>query len=263
MPVLAGLLACSAPPEPGWHVYAVEYGRSDRFSRAAMVLGAPEGDRVPASWMVWVVRDGSHVVLVDTGFRDPALAERWGIRQLRTASEALGDLGLSASAVTDVVVTHPHWDHLGGLADVPGARVWIQKDALTWARSRVDPEHPERSGVRLADLEGLERADLRVVDGDSPVAPGLILHGGGGHTPGSQWVEVDGAVGTIALAGDIAYLFENVETGTPPGGSVDPERDRAAIVLMNGLAPGRVIPGHDPAVFERFHRVTDRSVEIR
>jgi glyoxylase-like metal-dependent hydrolase (beta-lactamase superfamily II) len=263
-------LSCTSPAvneveESDWQVYALDYGRSS-FQRSKLLLGSPEGVRDPFAWTAWVVRGPEGVVLIDTGFKDQAVAEKWKITNFKPVSEILPALGIQPASVTDVVLTHAHWDHMGNLAPYTNARVHIQADELGWARGRVNPDQPERSGLRHKDLIEVDVAAkgkrLNTLSGDQEILPGIQVHGGGGHTPGVQWVEVNTGAGTIVLASDIAYVYENLETGTPPGASRDPERDRAQIAKMKTLS-AVLVPGHDPRVFERYEWVADRVVAIK
>lgn len=264
--LLLGACVSAPAPEAGPRVYAIAYGRSARFSERAMIGDAPPNVRVPASWMAWVIVDGETVVLVDTGASDPEMLRRFGITDHRPISKGLAELDLKATDVDELILTHPHWDHVGDLADFPTARVWAQQAALDWARQRVS-DGQEHGGVRPQDVAALDALGprLQVLRGDAPVTSKVRVHAAGGHTPGAQWVEVDAAVGTVALASDLAYLYRNVETATPPGGSLDPAADQAAVadMLRRTGSVARVVPGHDPAVFTRLPAVAEGVVEVR
>ena len=220
---------------------------------------------MPFAWMAWLIRGRDRVVLVDTGFADEALAARWKIQGYRPLPEGLALLQVRSEDVTDVVITHAHWDHLGNVGPYRNAEVWIQQPELDWARSRVTPEKPERSGVRLQDLQALDGLKLHAVTGKATVTEGITVHPGGGHTPGVQWVQIDDGARTVVLTSDIAYLYENLERQVPPGGSRDPDLDATQILRMQKAArPAHlVVPGHDPLVFERFPTVAPGIVEIR
>jgi glyoxylase-like metal-dependent hydrolase (beta-lactamase superfamily II) len=77
-------------------------------------------------------------------------------------------------------------------------------------------------------------------------------------------VSVQTPTGTVVVASDNAYLYENLETHKPIAQTLDAESNLRAQDRMRALASALrlVIPGHDPAVFDRFTRVSDRIVKI-
>ncbi len=85
------------------------------------------------------------------------------------------------------------------------------------------------------------------------------MHRGGKHTHTIQWVEVrtGGKTGTVVLASDIAYLYENVEKLVGSRSTGDHKLDVDELKKMKKAAthPSLVIPGHDPLVAKRFPRV--------
>ena len=257
-------------PDEGWRVFAVEYGRTASFRKRSLVHDAPKDARHPLSWVVFVLTGHDRVVLVDTGFDDADLAKRYRVEGRRTPQEALAGLPVRPDQVTDVVLTHGHWDHVGNLAPWTEATLWMRASELEAMRATVS-EMPERNGIRLSDVRALDAAAAagRVswVDGDPHIAPGLVLHEGGKHTAHAQWVEVrtGGPLGTVVLAGDNAYLFDNIERIVPIGSSLDSAANREAILRMRRTAatPDRVVPGHDPGIFTRYPTVAPGIVEVR
>jgi glyoxylase-like metal-dependent hydrolase (beta-lactamase superfamily II) len=249
----------------------MEYGRSTGFRSSALYRDAPDGSREPISWYAWLVRGRGRTVLVDTGFASAEVARKWKVTPFNPVPEMLERLGVAPDDVTDVVITHLHWDHAGNTAPYREARFWVPEADLAWARARVNPERPERSGVRLGDVQAIDALEtsgrLSAVAGEREVLPGITLHAGARHTGGILWAEVRTGrsdIPVVVLASDVAYLDKNVETLTPPGGTLDPEADLAQIRRMLAVAKdGRwVVPGHDPLVMERFPKAAEGVVEI-
>lgn len=104
--------------------------------------------------------------------------------------------------------------------------------------------------VAAADAEG--RVDW--VDGEREILPGVSVHRVGGHTPGMQVVLVETAQGPVVLASDATHFYENFERRRPyailesVAGSLDAFDELSRLAGPAGL----VVPGHDPAVLERF-----------
>ncbi len=145
-----------------------------------------------------VDRENRRVVIADTGCGTKwtnEKAERFAIRHDPQAiPRALRAIGLGVSDVTDVVVTHLHFDHNGGLtswADEPGARTalcfprarhWIHRKHWEHAHH---PNVKDRASFLPEDFTGLEEAGvLHFVEGDEPdsTIPGIEWFVSHGHT---------------------------------------------------------------------------------
>jgi glyoxylase-like metal-dependent hydrolase (beta-lactamase superfamily II) len=106
---------------------------------------------------------------------------------------------------------------------------------------------------------------LKLVEGDGvEILPGITAHTGGRHTYASQYVSVRTPSGTVVLASDNVYLYENLDRGVPIAQTFDPAANRQSQRRMLELAtnPAWVVPGHDPLVFERFPRVAEGVAAI-
>ena len=103
------------------------------------------------------------------------------------------------------------------------------------------------------------------VRGDDDVSLSGITFGvGGKHTFASQFVTVQTRPHTVVLASDNMYLYENLDAHTAIAQTLDPLSNLRTQDWMRSLAsePRLLVPGHDPAVFARFPRVSDRIVRI-
>jgi len=231
-----------------------------------MVRGA-SSERYPMAWMFWVLRSGDRVVLVDCGFEDEELRRKWGIEPYRRPVEILLDLQIEPGDVTDVVLTHLHWDHVGSIHRFRNAKVWLQKREWKWARGIVGADERRAHGVQYTDVLKLEtikeEGRLALVSGDKNIYPGLHLVAGGCHTPGFQWVWVETVVGNVVIASDAAYLYKNLDGPTP----LPCRRWSESVRTLNRMlsiagAKEQVLPGHSIRVFELFPKVNSHVVRI-
>ena len=107
---------------------------------------------------------------------------------------------------------------------------------------------------------------VTLLAGDDEVSiSGIGFHIGGKHTWQSQFVSAQTrSGGTVVLASDNVYLYENLDGRKPIAQTLDAESNLRAQDRMRALAssPKLIVPGHDPAVFERFPRVSERIVRI-
>lgn len=268
---LAALLAPAPAAAQDPEIYAVRYGTIRGFALRGLLPDAARGESLDIAMSVWLVRAGDRVVLVDTGFFRDGWFERFEVSDYVRPDEAVARFGVNPDAVTDIVVTHAHWDHMGGLELFPNATAWIQRDEFVYYTADGWQPDAAHGGIDPADIRHLVDRNLngrvRLVDGDGvTILPGLTVFTGARHTFASQYVLVDGAE-PVVLASDNAYLYRGLAEGRAsatftPG---DREGNVAAARRMIALAGAmeRVVPGHDPELFTRYPAVGEGVVRIR
>ena len=265
---LAASLAFRSAP-PTYEVYAIRYATIPRFPVASLIKGADTSRRLDIAMMVWLLKgsDGRNV-LVDAGFHRDDLLRRWHPTDFVAPSEAVERVGVKPNDVTDVIISHVHWDHLDGIDLFPNARVWLQRDEfehhLDSAGNVKDRAIDAADAKVLADIARQGR--LKLVNGDDKeIISGITVFTGGKHTFASQYASVRTAVGTVVIASDNAYLYENLERHVPIAQTLDTASNLTAQKRMLGMAsdPRLIVPGHDPAVFERFPRPGNGVALIR
>jgi glyoxylase-like metal-dependent hydrolase (beta-lactamase superfamily II) len=242
-------------------VYAVRYAH--REARKAEHFYGPEPPDphdapMAMDYFLWaIVGDGAPVV-VDAGFTAET-AKRRGREIVADPIGTLAELGVDAAEVRDVVLTHLHYDHSGHLAAFPKARFWVQDSELAFWTGRHAARGEIGRTVEPPDIVELVRLNferrVRFVSGDEPMADGVGLHLVGGHAPGLQIVTVATDAGPVVLASDAAHFYANLALDRPfaivhslPGMYDAFDRVRA---LARG-DDGRIVPGHDPLVLERY-----------
>ena len=247
----------------------MRYGALANFPVASLIAGADRARKLDVALTVWVVKAGNgRIVMVDAGFYREKFMTRWKPVDYQKPSDAVRVLGIAPEQVTDIVASHVHWDHADGIDLFPNATVWIQR-AEYERHVDADGASIDRAvdALDAAMLFSLHKAGrVRLVNGDDQeIMPGILAYTGGKHTFASQYAAVASARGTIVIASDNAYLYENLDSRTPIAQTLDPASNLAAQRRMLKLAgtTGVVVPGHDPAVFTRFPLVGTGAVRIR
>jgi glyoxylase-like metal-dependent hydrolase (beta-lactamase superfamily II) len=255
---------------PQYEVYAIRYAVIPDFPVAGLVAGADRSRKMDIAMIVWLVRAPGRNILVDSGFYREQFFKTWKVRDFIKPSEAIAKLGLKPEDITDVIITHMHWDHADGMDLFPKAKIWIQKDEYTYYTGEAWQSPKTHGGIDPDDVMAIVKLNLagRVsfVDGDAQqILPGIRCFTGGKHTFASQYVAVNTAAGTVVLASDNMYLYENLDTHKPIAQTLDAASNLAAQDRMKTIAsdPRLIVPGHDPAIFTRFPKPGDGVAKIQ
>lgn len=260
---------------PNYKVYALKFARSSYpFTVADWADGGPATEKVSINFMVWLIKgDDGKNILFDTGFLpDIEDAKDFRIVDYIRPDSALLKLGVKATDITDVIISHPHWDHIDGISLFPNAHFWIQKEdynyfvGQTWQKGVGSGGFDKRDVRRLVDLN-LD-SKLTLVNGDDiEIIKNITVYTGSRHTCNSQYVLVNTGTNKIVLASDNIWVYYSLDHLVPPskGGTLDPAGYVQAIKRMKTLAsdPKYIIPGHDGKVLTNFPEIAGGVVEIR
>ena len=253
-----------------YDVYAVRFATLADFPVSSLVAGADRSRRMDIAMMIWVVKgiDG-RIAVVDSGFYRPRYFTQFTVKDYVKPSEALAPLGIKPEDVTDLLLSHMHWDHAGGIDLFPKARVWVQKDEYDYYTGDAWQSARTHGGIDAEDVLELVKRNtegkVSFVRGDDDTSLSGVMFGiGGKHTFASQFGAVSTRKHTVVLASDNMYLYENLDSHVAIAQTLDAASNLKTQDRMKSIAsePRLLVPGHDPGVFARFPHVTDRIVRI-
>ena len=243
------------------------------------LIAPDESNRIRLATRSLLVRTGGRCFVMDVGCGD-----KWTEKLRRIFDvEPVRPLPLEGDppAATDVVLTHLHFDHAGGLSRYvpgsegevescyPGARVHLQADNYDTARA---PGPRERASYLRENILVLERSPLELARGSREIVPGLWVHRSDGHTRGLQWVEVRGGGATVAYPSDLIPTSRHLPLPYAMGYDMNVEKlleEKAAFLSRAVAEDWIVVFVHDPdvpaariKVDERGHYAVREIVEL-
>jgi glyoxylase-like metal-dependent hydrolase (beta-lactamase superfamily II) len=258
-----------AQSKPKYEIYGIRYATLKDFKVSGLVAGADPARKMDIAMMIWLIKGDGHNILFDCGFYRDQFMRQWHPADYEKPSVALERAGLKADDITDVIISHIHWDHADGFDLFPKAKIWIQKEELEYYAGEAWQGGKKRTAADPDDLLGLVKLNtqgmVNLVNGDAQeILPGITAYIGGKHTYQSQWIAVNTAIGTVVLASDNVYLKENLEKHVPISATLDKESNVRQQDRMKDLAanPKLILTGHDPAVMKDFPEVAPRVVKI-
>jgi glyoxylase-like metal-dependent hydrolase (beta-lactamase superfamily II) len=268
---LTGVIRAQSQPSVTYEAYAVRFGILPGFAVSGLVAGAERGRKADIPVMVWLLKGSNgRQVLIDAGFYRQRFLDQWAPLQFRTPAAAVEAAGVKADDITDIIISHAHWDHVDGADLFPKATVWIQREEYRYYTGEAWFAPNTHGGVFPEDMQALltinTQGRLRFVEGDDQeVVPGIRCYIGGKHTRESQFCSVKIEGGTAVFTSDNVYMYENFDKHVPIAQTLDAASNLKAQDRAKSLAsdPRLLVPGHDPAVFERFERVADGIVRIK
>jgi len=243
-----------------YSIQAILIANSPGDAVAGLVMGAPKDEKVDTVYALWLIRGGGRNILFDSGFHRERWFKLWTVKNYLRPEEAVRLAGVNPEQVTDVVISHAHWDHMGGIDLFPKAIVWIQKDEFLYYTGPAWQPTGDHGGIDPDDVQQLVRLNtegrLRLVNGDNiELFPGIRAYTGARHTFASQYLRIDGHP-PFVLASDSVYLYRNLAEHKPSATftTADYPANLKAQERMVRLAgsPDRVIPGHDALQFQKF-----------
>ena len=200
-----------------WELYVMEFARSKNQPWVDLISGMYQEGVMDLPFSFILARQGERNLLVDTGFmqddRCNGFSRKFGIPTWISPLRLLREMELAGDDITDIVVTHAHFDHMGSIAEFPRAQIYIQKsELLSWYEMFALPKRfahltaiVDPDNLRAA-LDASIQHRVTLVEGDKDnILPGVHVRLGSGHTIGQQFVVIETEQARRVISGDCVY----------------------------------------------------------
>jgi glyoxylase-like metal-dependent hydrolase (beta-lactamase superfamily II) len=266
--IFAALPLLAVPSAPEYSIQAIRYASSPDVPVSALVVGGPKDVKVDIAMVVWLIRGGGHAILFDSGFHRDTFLKYFPMKDYLRPDEAVKLAGVQPQEVTDIVISHAHWDHMGGIDLFPKATVWLQKDEYRYYTLDAWQPGGNHGGIDPQDVKQLLQLNtegrIHLIDGDNAeIFPGIRAYTGSRHTFASQYLRVEGNP-SFVLASDNCYFYLNLSAHLPSATFSDADHPanvaaQSRMIELAGSAD-RVIPGHDALQFQKFPTTADGRI---
>lgn len=201
--------------------------------------------------------ENGEVILVDTGAPSAQEIAEKGLpyssaEDLQSAEDVLRSNGIDPADVRTVILTNLLWQHAWNLHLFRNAEIYVQRAEIEHAVTPYPHEKEDYCMTERTFRKGWMRGilQIRTLEGEAVIRPGIRVILTPGHTPGSQTVLVDTAEGQYALVGDWAYSENNWKNHKATGDTLDTiQWFRSYDRIMSCGA--EILPTHMDSVYEK------------
>lgn len=233
-----------------------------------------ENNLIAMDTNIFVIRTGEKTLVVDTGLGD-MLDDRqkkmYGISQPSNMNKGLADLGLAPKDINYVIQTHLHLDHVGGavvddghgkpVPRFPNAIYIAQK--IEWNAANNPDVRSYAAYDKTKFMPLLEHGQLKLIDGNTDLLPGIKLVLTGGHTLGHQGVIVESEGERLLLFADIVPMTNHLRPAYVSSADLFPlDTIKIKKVLLPELAEHGWYLGFDHDTEIKVARIIDTGEKL-
>lgn len=211
-------------------LFAVKYGTSE-FPGKFIFYGDKSDKKLPFTWLFYYIEYGDRRILIDTGFNNETLRNMFEIRDFQDPVEILKKNGIKPESITDIIITHSHFDHIGNADKFINAKIFINKKELESFMKGNSLDHVRKY---LKDNPNIQTFENSITVFDI-----FNIHTVGGHTSGSSVIFFNYMNKQYCITGDEIYLKENIISETGSGSVSNHDRNISFIkeIKKSGIEP--------------------------
>jgi glyoxylase-like metal-dependent hydrolase (beta-lactamase superfamily II) len=232
-----------------------------------------DANRIKLSTRHLLLESSSKKIIIDVGMGtkwDDKLKKIYAVDENHSMTQALNDAGLKHDDITDVILTHLHFDHAGGstksedgkiIPTFPNAKYHVQKENYDWAKN---PTEKDKGSFVKDDFVPLaEEGVLNFINGYEQFDDEIEFIVTNGHTFGQQLVKISDSSNTVLQCADLVPTISHIPVPYLMGYDVQPlitVREKSEILPVAVEENWKLFFGHDPQVAFATVKQTDKGV---
>ena len=221
-----------------------------------------------------LLESSSKKLIIDVGMGtkwNEKLKKIYAVDENHSMTQALNDAGLKHDDITDVILTHLHFDHAGGstksehgkfIPTFPNAKYHVQKENFDWAKN---PTEKDRGSFVNDDFVPLAKEGvLNFLNGNEQFDDEIEFIVTNGHTFGQQLVKISDSSNTILFCADLVPTISHIPIPYLMGFDVQPlvtVKEKNEIFPIAAKENWKLFFGHDPEVAFATVKQTDKGVK--
>ena len=181
---------------------------------------ADDQNRIDMALRILLIQGGDKNILVDTGIGDKWDEKYKNIYRIShetfSLEKALSEKKIKSKDITDIIISHLHFDHAGGLTYLdqgklkltfPKAKIYVQKEQYEWANR---PTPKDQASFLKENIMPLKEANLVLLEGEKEIYPGIHVLISHGHTRAQQVVKITDGASTVLFCADLIPTSSHV-----------------------------------------------------
>lgn len=223
--LLSAFAAACNESEDTLKVFAVKYGKS-LFPQRFIYYKDAGREKLPFCWLFYYIEYKDRKILVDTGFNDEKLIKMFEITDYVDPVSILEENGIEPGSITDIIITHAHFDHIGNAHRFKNARIIINKKEFD----------SFMKGTGVNDVRNFLKNNQRVHTFDESITlfDFFRIQKIGGHSSGSSVIFFTYKNSGYCLTGDEIYSEDNISSMKGNGSVYDHDNNMKFISEIGG-----------------------------
>jgi glyoxylase-like metal-dependent hydrolase (beta-lactamase superfamily II) len=240
----------------------LKYGESTYPSSLLNVNKNNTETKKRIGWYFYLLETNNRKILIDTGFSDKKYINRFSIKQYKSPLNLLSELDIKKENITDIIITHSHFDHAGSVHLFPNAKIYIHEKEFTLLKNT-----DEYNQNLVFYISKFIKAEIVFNDSIDLIEGRFFLEFVGGHTDGSRIVKFNNSTNNYLFTGDECYLIQECidGIGLPQKAAFDISKNQSFVRKLKKEQEVNkyiILSLHEPQLENQFKQVFEGVYKI-